>query len=253
MWNADIYDSFGKERMQPSIDLAARLKDKKFKRILDVGCGSGMSTAAILSTWKDAEVIGVDLSEEMLQKARKILPQVQFIRRDCSKPLLDMGTFDLIFSNAFLQWIPNQEEFINQAFSMLKEGGVLAVQIPLFDEMPASRCITDAEKNWTQQLKGIEEEQFVVHPPLQYYEMFTEHFPEINMWTTDYCYIMDSHEEVLNFLKGAALRPHIGRLSETELQMFMNEVLMNLKNAYPARKNGTVLFPFRRLFLTGEK
>ena len=41
MWNAEIYDSFGKERMQPSIDLAARLKDKKFKRILDVGCGSG--------------------------------------------------------------------------------------------------------------------------------------------------------------------------------------------------------------------
>ena len=84
MWNADIYDSFGKERMQPSIDLAARLKDKKSKRILDVGCGSGMSTAAILSTWEDTEVIGVDLSEEMLQKARKILPQVQFIRRDCS-------------------------------------------------------------------------------------------------------------------------------------------------------------------------
>lgn len=130
MWNADIYDSFGKERMQPSIDLAARLKDKKFKRILDVGCGSGMSTAAILSTWKDAEVIGVDLSEEMLQNARETMPQVQFIRRNCSKPLLDMGTFDLIFSNAFLQWIPNQEEIINQAFSMLKEGGVLAVQIP---------------------------------------------------------------------------------------------------------------------------
>lgn len=48
MWNADIYDSFGKERMQPSIDLAARLKDKKFKRILDVGCGSGMGAPAVV-------------------------------------------------------------------------------------------------------------------------------------------------------------------------------------------------------------
>lgn len=181
MWNADIYDSFGKERMQPSIDLAARLKDKKFKRILDVGCGSGMSTAAILSTWKDAEVIGVDLSEEMLQNARETMPQVQFIRRDCSKPLLDMGTFDLIFSNAFLQWIPNQEEFINQAFSMLKEGGVLAVQIPLFDEMPASRCITDAEKNWTQQLKGIEENKFITHTAAHYYDTFAEHTTKVQM------------------------------------------------------------------------
>lgn len=44
---------------------------------------------------------------------------------------------------------------------MLDEGGVLALQIPMFDEMSASRCITDAEKNWTQQLEGIEENKFI--------------------------------------------------------------------------------------------
>lgn len=186
MWNAEIYDSFGKERMQPSIDLAARLKDKKFKRILDVGCGSGMSTAAVLSTWEDAEVTGVDLSEEMLQKARKILPQVQFIRRDCSKSLADLGTFDLIFSNAFLQWIPNQEDFIGQTFSMLEEGGVLAVQIPLFDEMPASKCILEVEKIWEERFAGIEEDKFITHTAAHYYDIFAEHTTKVHMWVTDY-------------------------------------------------------------------
>lgn len=253
MWNADIYDSFGKERMQPSIDLAARLKDKKFKRILDVGCGSGMSTAAILSTWEDAEVIGVDLSEEMLQKARKILPQVQFIRRDCSKSLADLGTFDLIFSNAFLQWIPNQEEFIARAFAMLDEGGVLAVQIPMFDEMSARRCITDAEKNWTQQLEGIEENKFITYTAAHYYDTFAEHTTKVQMWVTDYCHIMQNHEQILDFLRGAAFTPYQSRLDEEEMQVFAEEVLARIKEEYPTRKNGTVLFPFRRLFLTGQK
>lgn len=42
MWNAEIYNRYGKERIQPSIDLVARIKDMRFERILDVGCGTGM-------------------------------------------------------------------------------------------------------------------------------------------------------------------------------------------------------------------
>lgn len=105
MWNAEIYNRYGKERIQPSIDLVARIKDMKFKRIVDVGCGTGMSTAPLVSTWENAEIIGVDLSKEMLEKAREILPIVTFIQRDCSKPLFDMGAFDLIFCNAFVHRI----------------------------------------------------------------------------------------------------------------------------------------------------
>ena len=52
----------------------------------------------------------------MLKKARVILPTVTFIQRDCSKPLLDVGTFELIFSNAFVRWLPNQEDFITNTF-----------------------------------------------------------------------------------------------------------------------------------------
>lgn len=47
MWDANIYDIFGRERIQPSIDLAGKIKETDFKRILDVGCGTGMSTATI--------------------------------------------------------------------------------------------------------------------------------------------------------------------------------------------------------------
>lgn len=253
MWDAEIYSHYGKERIQPSIDLTNQMKDKNFKRILDVGCGTGMSTACIFSIWKDAEIIGVDLSEEMLKKARKFMPSVSFSQRDCSKSLADMGNFDLIFSNAFLQWIPNQEEFIENSFEMLNAGGLFAAQIPLFDEMPANQCIIEAESILPDKFNHIDDDKYVLHSALEYYDMLTNSTSKISMWITDYFHEMDSHKKVIDFLKGAALRPYIDRLNEKEQEIFMNEVLKNVEKAYPYQKKGKVLFPFKRLFLIGEK
>lgn len=212
-----------------------------------------MSTVPLVTIWKNAEVIGVDLSEEMLQKARETLSSVIFLQRDCSKSLNDLGKFDLIFSNAFLQWIPNQEEFIANAFNMLTEGGVFATQIPLFEEMTANQCIMDAEKIMADKFIGIEAEKYVLHSSSEYYDMLSNSTNKISMWVTDYCHEMENHIQVLDFLKGAALRPYLDRLNENEQTIFMKEVLKNIENSYPPQQNGKILFPFKRLFLIGEK
>ena len=254
MWNADIYNLYGKERLQPSIDLSNRIKssNKNLKRILDVGCGTGMSTAALMDSFKDAEIIGVDLSKEMLQKAKESIPSIQFIQRDCSQSLADMGTFDLIFSNAFLQWIPNQEEFISNSFDMLNAGGIFAAQIPLFHEMPANQCILKLESILSDRFENTKN-NMIFHSVSDYYNMILSHTDKIYMWITEYYHEMCNHKKILDFLKGTALRPYIDRLNEEEQNIFMNEVLKNIEKAYPCQKNGKVLFPFRRLFLIGEK
>lgn len=251
MWNADIYDRFGKERLQPSIDLISRIGDKNFNRILDVGCGTGMSTAALAANWKTAEIIGVDLSEEMLKKAKESLTAVTFVQRDCSKPLLDMGAFDLIFSNAFLQWISNQEEFISNSFDMLVNNGVFAAQIPLFDEMPASTCIANAVNSLADRLTGIAKP--ASRSASEYYEIISKHTEKVAVWVTDYYHEMDSQEKILDFLKGTALHPYLDVLDSNEQNEFLSEVLNNLKHSYLCQQNGKVLFPFKRLFLVGEK
>lgn len=65
---------------------------------------------------------------------------------------------------------------------------------------------------------------------------------------------MKDYGELLNFLKGAALRPHLELLTgRTDREQFLNTVLENIRGVYPVEKNGKVLFPFRRLFLIGEK
>lgn len=119
--------------------------------------------------------------------------------------------------------------------------------------MPSSRCILEAEKIWEERLAGIEEDKFITHTAAYYYDIFAEQTPEIHMWVTDYCHIMQNHEQILDFLRGAAFTPYQSRLNKEEMQTFADEVLVRIKKVYPIQKNGTVLFPFRRLFLTGEK
>ena len=122
-----MYGKFEKERKQPSIDLLNKIDGGKFERIIDIGCGSGMSTLTLKKRFTESEIVGVDLSENMLDKARRSISGVTWMQRDCSRKLNDLGTFDLVFSNAFIQWIPNQEEFIKNTKELLNKNGVFAI------------------------------------------------------------------------------------------------------------------------------
>lgn len=109
-WSSTQYMKFGSERTQPSIDLISRLSDAEPARVLDIGCGPGNSTFVLKARFPHAEIIGVDSSENMLNRARDTYPDMDF--RQCTVPDgLDglKGSFDLIFSNACIHWSPDQK------------------------------------------------------------------------------------------------------------------------------------------------
>src|SRR4051812_34507544 len=68
-------------RSQPCADLIARLQCTP-KRVLDVGCGDGTSTALIAERWPDAEVVGIDKSRDSLGRARQMYPHGDWILGD---------------------------------------------------------------------------------------------------------------------------------------------------------------------------
>lgn len=255
MWNANLYNKFSNERGLPSIDLATRVQNMNIpiKRILDVGCGSGLSTLPLANRWQDAEIIGVDLSSEMLDKAKEILPNVKFYQKDCSLPLNDLGKFDLIFSNAFIQWIENKKEFIDNCFDMLTEGGVFACQIPLFELMPASQCLEIAKSSLPKDIQVRNTRMSTAISDVDYCNILANHSDNLSVWTTDYYHVMDSHEDIIAFMSSTALRPYQQVLDKDTYDMFIERVLVELKKVYPKLQNGKVLFPFKRLFVIATK
>lgn len=254
MWDANLYDKFNKERTQPSIDLANRI-DKPCTRILDVGCGSGMSTLALKNRFPEAEIVGVDLSLSMLENAKKLLPDVEWLQRDCGESLEDLGQFDLVFSNAFLQWLPNQEEFIKNIRTCIKENGVLAMQIPNFETMMIA--------NFIREVAGAFDSNGDIFTDMRgnccnysleiYYNMMSKYYSEVEVWQTNYIHQMDSSDAVVEFVKSTALIPYLERLSETQEKEFLVQLRKRTAEYYRPCANGKVLFPFERLFYMAKK
>ena len=105
-WNPDAYLKFEQERTQPSRDLVSRIRLSNLKVIVDIGCGPGNSTHVLRDAWPKAKVIGLDNSKEMINKAKATYPECEWILADAAD-WQPHQKYDLVFSNATLQWIPN--------------------------------------------------------------------------------------------------------------------------------------------------
>ena len=253
-WNPDLYLKFDKERIQPSIDLVSRIDYEQPTKIIDIGCGPGNSTQILVSRWPDANVIGVDNSLAMIQKATNDYPNQKWLLFDAGEDNLN-EKFDIVFSNATIQWIPDHDKLINQFADLLNGNGILAVQIPLFYDMPLSKIISEAASRGTwKDATSAAENIFTIKDASFYYDQLSKYFSRIDMWTTDYYHVMESQESILNMIRSTGLKPYLERITDDiEKQKFEKLVFEGIKQSYPSQNNGKVLFPFKRLFFVAKK
>ncbi|MCI8589650.1 MAG: methyltransferase domain-containing protein [Clostridiales bacterium] len=254
MWNVALYNKFSKERIQPSKDLAERLMVENCKRVIDIGCGSGMSTYCIRNRFPNAEIVGVDLSASMLKKAKELVEGVAWIQRDCRESLEDLGTFDVVFANAFLQWLDDQEKFIKNAGKLLNKKGVLAIQVPNFREMKIAEILDKVVERYDSKhtlFSELPEKRFN-YTAEEYYDMFSKYYSDVEMWQTYYYHPMADSDAIVEFIQGTTLRPYLACLSAEQGKEFLDLLRQETAIGYKSSKNGKVLFPFHRLFFLAK-
>ena len=253
-WNPNLYLRFEKERTQPSIDLVSRINFDMPGKIIDIGCGPGNSTQILVQKWPDAMVIGVDNSPAMIEKAKKDFPNQNWKLLDAGKDEIN-EKFDIIFSSAAIQWIPNHPELFMRFYSTLNDNGLIAIQLPLFWDMPLGKAIKNIaeDSRWKTQVKGVTE-LFTIHDYSYYYDQLSQLFNSIEMWETHYLHIMDSHFSILEMIRSTGLKPYLDRLeNENDKKEFERLVLKEIVKDYPQQKNEKVLFPFYRVFFIAHK
>jgi len=125
-WNTELYQSSHAFVWQFGRDLLTMLTPKPGERILDVGCGTGQLTADIAKA--GADVIGLDVSPQMIKAARQNYPDLRFEVADIAATSYD-SKFDAVFSNAALHWVKNQEGAIKAIARALKPGGRLVFEM----------------------------------------------------------------------------------------------------------------------------
>ena len=253
-WNPDLYLKYKTERTQPSIDLISKISlNFQPKSILDVGCGPGNSAQALLQRWPNAILTGIDNSKSMIEKATMSYPTCIWILVDAAA-YTSQTKYDIVFSNATIQWIPNHEHLFNMLFNLTNLGGALAIQVPRFNEMPMSKIIqkVSSQDKWREATKGCSD-LFTSHDFYYYYELMSSFFKTIELWQTDYIHILESHISIIEWIRSTGLKPYLDRLEDAEKALFEEDVLQEIKHDYPSSSNGSVLFPFKRLFMIGYK
>jgi trans-aconitate 2-methyltransferase len=248
-WNPDQYLRFSQPRLRPAIDLLGRIALDQPGHVYDLGCGAGSVTALLRNRWPRANIVGVDNSAAMLEKAAKALPDVRWQQESLDH--WQAGTpADLIYSNAALHWLPDHERLFPQLINSLKGGGVLAVQMPRNFGAPSHTMIADTVRAgpWRARLESLLGPSPVSEPSF-YYRLLAPLSQTIDIWETEYLQVLTGEDPVKEWTKGTALIPYLERLSPSEQAQFEADYALRLRHAYPRHADGKTLFPFKRLFI----
>lgn len=117
-------------------------------RVLEIGCGMGRLMRPLAP--RVARVVGVDLSEEMLRRARDhcaSLPNVELHVTNGSLEFLEDATFDFVFSHIVFQHLPRKayvERYFREAFRVLVPGGTFRAQVDGRSRQIFRRWIADS-------------------------------------------------------------------------------------------------------------
>jgi trans-aconitate 2-methyltransferase len=251
-WSAKQYTLFEQQRTRPVRDLVAAIPNVDVHSAVDLGCGPGNSTQVLAERYPQAQVTGMDSSDDMLLDARQRLPNLDF-------ELADIGAwnparqFDVILANASLQWLPDHATLYPHLVSHLTPGGTLAVQTPDNLDEPAHQLARDvaAQGPWSAKIGAFKHNPR--HPASYYYELLSQHCSTVDVWRTTYQHPLADHAAVVEWFKGSALRPFLAPLSDDEKAAFLREYQTRITKSYPALSDGSVLLPFPRLFIIATR
>lgn len=130
-WNAASYQRVSAPLEAMGRDVLDRLVLNGDERVLDAGCGTGRVTAALLERLPRGEVVGVDGSPAMIERARTLLGEderLELLAADLLDLDLAAAPVDAILSTATLHWIGDHDRLFARLHAALKPGGRLVVQ-----------------------------------------------------------------------------------------------------------------------------
>jgi trans-aconitate 2-methyltransferase len=250
IWDAELYLKFSDERTRPSMDLAARIEVLDPLRVIDLGCGPGNSTAVLRRRWPKAGIIGLDNSAEMIAAAGCSYPHHEWLIGDIGT--WSAGTpFDVVFSNAALQWLPSHDVLFPHLFSQVASRGALAVQMPALSDSPWRREILQVadDPSWRHFMEPAK--NAMTKKPLSfYYNLLRPLAARLDLWETEYYHVFESHRTIVEWFRGTGLRPFLAALeNEEQKDRFENLLFERYSRVYRSENDGRVLFPFRRFFM----
>jgi len=222
-WDPGAYHRFRGYRLQPALDLLGRVGGLPEGDVIDLGCGAGNVARALRARFAGHGLVGVDTSDTMLAEARALnlydrLEHQEIVDWTAQAPVA------LIFANAALHWVGDHPALLPRLAGMLAPGGMLAVP----DTGPS------------------------VLRPVDYHRLLSP-LGHLELWETEYYQILPANTQahpVRCYTETTFARPILAALDSDEQARLIAAYEGVMDKPYPRGSDGTVLFPFKRLFFT---
>jgi len=254
-WDPAQYARFDRERAQPFFDLLARVPGGVVRRAVDLGCGAGQLTRTLAERWPDASITGIDSSESMLERAAAAgpHPRLRFVLGDLRSWEPD-ARIDRLVSNAALQWVDGHDALLARFVAWLAPEGALAIQMPHNDDAPTHRLLAELwrDPRFAAQLGDAPLGARVQEGSWYGERLLALGCDPVEVWETTYLHRLRDAGEVVEWVKGTALRPVLSRLAGSQLGDFLALYTERIRDAYPSGPHGT-WFPFPRLFVVARR
>ena len=248
-WDPNQYHKFQAQRSAPFYDLLALVDKRPNLKVVDLGCGTGELTRQLADSLLNSDVTGIDSSPQMLEKAAShSSPNLRFEQGDQTQLT---GKWDLIFSNAALDWSENHAELIPLLYGSLNPGGQIAVQVPSNFNHVSHQLIreTASEEPFQSILQGFLRTAPVLSIDQYAQILFDSGAENIVVFEKVYAHILEDSDAVVEWISGTACVPYFERLGNDK-DRFVQTIQAKMKKALP---QSPVFYPFRRTLFSAQK
>jgi trans-aconitate 2-methyltransferase len=226
-WDAHTYDRSSEPQQAWASDVLERLQGiAADATVLDVGCGTGRVTEAVLTLVPDGRVLGLDASPDMVELARQRLGDRA--RLWCQDVLdLDLDDpVDAIVSTAALHWVPDHDRLWARLAQALRPGGMLEVQCGGEGNIARVRVvIEDVARELAPEVAGWS--PWVFAGPQE-----TERRLRVAGFTAIRCWLQERptyHDDVAAFVRTSILPAHLARLPPERREPFVAAVAARVR------------------------
>ncbi|MBA4852989.1 methyltransferase domain-containing protein [Emticicia sp. BO119] len=251
-WNPDIYNKFKSERFAPFYDCLNLVAIRPGIDVIDLGCGTGELTRKLADALPGSKVLGIDSSQEMLNDSKAFAnEQVQFKLRGIEEQINLDEKWDLVFSNAAIQWVYNHEELMPEIISMIKPGGQLVIQLPnqnqnlsnlILDDLATQEPFCTALQNWTRNSPVLDIERYAQI-------LFENGSKQMSVFEKIYPLVLKDGDALFDWVSGTALIPYTERLSGDTKEQFNTAYKERLKSRFP---KSPAFYPFKRIIMEAK-
>src|SRR5262249_18297226 len=212
-----------------------------------LGCGTGELTHELHRRLRARTTLGIDSSPAMLERAAAYSGDGLRFELANITGFAAREAYDLVFSNAALHWLPDQEELLGRLTGAIRPGGQLAVQVPANHDHPSHVVAAEVAEHF-----GIAGRRSPVLAPEAYAAVLDRlGCPEQHVRLQVYVHHLASRDDVVEWVKGSLLTDYQKRLPAERFDEFLaryrERLLPQLSDARP------YLFTFERILFWARR